>query len=79
MAQTGSAPETPDKAAFQADEMAVAANHKALLNADNAVRAAAAAELRRIVAKYPSGTIYLAVPMAERPPGKRRSTKSKRE
>jgi antitoxin component YwqK of YwqJK toxin-antitoxin module len=42
------------------DEAAVAANIKALQSANSETRATAAAELQRIVAKYPSGTIYLA-------------------
>ncbi len=41
------------------DEKAVAAHIKALHAADNETRAAAAAALRRIVAKYPSKTVYL--------------------
>jgi hypothetical protein len=42
------------------DEESVAAHLKALRSPDDKTRAAAAAALRRIVAKYPSGTIYLA-------------------
>jgi hypothetical protein len=41
------------------DEAAVAACIKALSDAKSEMRKAAAADLRRIVAKYPSGTIYL--------------------
>ena len=41
------------------DETAVAAHIKALGAADSDTRTAAAAALRRIVAKYPSGTVYL--------------------
>ena len=41
------------------DEEAVKAHIKALHDTDRATRATAAAALRRIVAKYPSGTVYL--------------------
>jgi RNA polymerase sigma factor (sigma-70 family) len=42
------------------DEEAVAAHIKALHDADSETRATAAAALRRIVARYPSRTVYLA-------------------
>ncbi len=42
------------------DEAAVKAHIKALRDPDSKTRADAAAELRRIVAKYPSDTVYLA-------------------
>src|SRR5687768_10715014 len=41
------------------DDAAVARHIQTLSDPDGKTRAAAAAELRRIVAKYPSGTIYL--------------------
>src|SRR5262249_14746160 len=54
-------PEPPDGSKkLKDDEEAVAAHLKALHSPDGRTRAAAAAALRRIVAKYPSGTIYLA-------------------
>src|SRR5262249_29469994 len=54
-------PEPPAGGAkkLKADEEAIAEHLKALRAADGKTRAAAAAALRRIVAKYPSGTIYL--------------------
>ncbi|HEX4608538.1 MAG TPA: sigma factor-like helix-turn-helix DNA-binding protein, partial [Urbifossiella sp.] len=50
------------KADPAADEAAVAAHIKALASPDSDTRAAAAAGLRRLVAKYPSGTVYLSRP-----------------
>ncbi len=49
-------------AALAADQKAVAAHVAGLKSPDGDARAAAAAELRRIVARYPSGTVHLERP-----------------
>jgi hypothetical protein len=48
------------QADLRADEQAIQKHIKALGDIDSDARKAAAEELRKIVAKYPSGTIYLA-------------------
>jgi hypothetical protein len=58
MAQPRAEPIKPKQSA-RADETAVTAHIKALRDANSETRAAAAESLRRIVAKYPSGTVYL--------------------
>ena len=55
-------PATAAAQGLAADEAAVAAHIKSLASPDSDTRAAAAAELRRLVAKYPSGTVYLSRP-----------------
>jgi hypothetical protein len=49
----------PDKPALAADEAAIAEQIKTLGDSDSDKRAAAAEALRQIVARYPSGTVYL--------------------
>ncbi len=55
-------PATAAAQELAADEAAVAAHIASLKSPDSGTRAAAAAELRRLVAKYPSGTVYLSRP-----------------
>ncbi|VTR94921.1 sigma-70 family rna polymerase sigma factor : RNA polymerase sigma factor, sigma-70 family OS=Singulisphaera acidiphila (strain ATCC BAA-1392 / DSM 18658 / VKM B-2454 / MOB10) GN=Sinac_2497 PE=4 SV=1: Sigma70_r2: Sigma70_r4_2: MORN_2: MORN_2: MORN_2 [Gemmata massiliana] len=54
-----SAPATNKRTDLLDDEAAVAAHIKALHDPDSTTREKAATALRRIVAKYPSGTVYL--------------------